>query len=62
LVFENALWNIFSTRRIMHLIIEGDDILIYGCGSDYIADHDANLRRLLERVRESNLKLNKKKL
>ena len=57
-------------QRRMHLIIEGlpgvaviaDDILVYGCGSDYVADHDANLRRLLQRARESNLKLNKKKL
>ena len=52
----------------MHLIVEGlpgvaviaDDILVYGCGSEYIADHDANLRRLLQRARENNLKLNKK--
>jgi len=36
----------------MHLIVEGlpgvavmaDDILVYGCGPDYKADHDANLR------------------
>ena len=35
----------------MHLIVEGlpgvaviaDYILVYGCGSDYVADHDANL-------------------
>ena len=36
-----------------------DDILIYGCGSTkekYMQDHDANLRRLLERAREQNLK------
>ena len=57
-------------QRRMHLIVEGlpgvaviaDDILVYGCGSEYIADHDANLRRLLQRARENNLKLNKKKL
>ena len=42
-----------------------DDILIYGCGSTkekYMQDHDANLRRLLERPREHYLKLNKKKV
>ena len=57
-------------QRRMHLIVEGlpgvaviaDDILVYGCGSEYIADHDSNLRRLLQRARENNLKLNKKKL
>ena len=57
-------------QRRMHMIVEGlpgvaviaDDILVYGCGPDYVADHDANLQRLLQRARESNLKLNKKKL
>ena len=42
-----------------------DDILVYGCGSteeEYMQDHDANLRRLLQRARDSNLKLNKHKL
>lgn len=42
-----------------------DDILIYGCGSTkekYTQDHDANLRRLLQRAREQNLKLNRKKV
>ena len=55
-------------QRRMHLIVEGlpgvaviaDDILVYGCGSDYVADHDANLRRLLQRARESNLKTKQK--
>ena len=42
-----------------------DDILIYGCGSTkekYMQDHDANLRRLLQRTREQYLKLNRKKV
>ena len=54
----------------MHLIVEGlpgvaviaDDILVYGCGANYQADHDANLQRLLQQARDCNLKLNKKKL
>ena len=57
-------------QRRMHMIVEGlpgvaviaDDILVYGCGPDYVANHDANLQRLLQQARESNLKLNKKKL
>ena len=42
-----------------------DDILVYGCGdtnADAMADHDKNLEALLQRAREVNLKLNKKKL
>ena len=42
-----------------------DDILVYGCGTteeEYRQDHDANLKRLLERARDTNLKLNKCKL
>ena len=43
-------------QRRMHMIVEGlpgvaviaDDILVYGCGPDYVADHDANLQRLLQ--------------
>jgi len=55
----------------MHMVVQdlpgviADDILVYGCGSseeEYMKDHDANLRRLLQRAREQNLKLNKKKL
>ena len=50
----------------MHLIVEGlpgvaviaDDILVYGCGANYQADHDANLQRLLQRARDCNLKRN----
>ena len=40
-----------------------DDILVYRCGTTkekYMQDHNANLRRLLQRAREQNLKLNKK--
>ena len=42
-----------------------DDILVIGSGitdSDAVKDHDRNLKALLQRARESNLKLNKKKL
>lgn len=57
-------------QHSMHTIVEGlpgvaviaDDILVYGCKSDYVTDHDANLKRLLQRAREQNLKLNRKKL
>ena len=57
-------------QRRMHSIVEGlpgvaviaDDILVYGCGQDCVADHDANLKKLLQRAREMNLKLNRKKL
>ena len=54
----------------MHTIVEGltgvaviaDDIPVYGCEPDYVADHDANLKKLLQRARDNNLRLNKKKL
>ena len=36
-----------------------DDILVYG---EYMKDHDANLKGLLQKARERNLTLNKKKL
>jgi len=60
-------------QRQMHLIVQdlpgvmviADDILVYGCGQsedEYMRDHDENLHRLLQRAREQNLKLNKKKL
>ena len=60
-------------QRRMHVIVQdlpgveviADDILVYGCGEsedEYMKDHDENLRRLLQRAREQNLKLNKKKL
>ena len=42
-----------------------DDILIYGIGdtkADAMADHDQNLRRLLERCQEMSIKLNQDKL
>ena len=42
-----------------------DNILVIGSGttdSDAVKDHDRNLKALLQRARESNLKLNKKKL
>lgn len=42
-----------------------DDILLYGCGDtteEALADHDINLAALLQRAREVNLKLNRKKL
>ena len=57
-------------QRRMHEVFQGvaviaDDILVYGCGDteeEYIKHHDANLKALLKRARETNLKLNRKKL
>ena len=60
-------------QRRMHMICQdlpgvaviADDILVYGCGTteeEYRQDHDANLKHLLERARDTNLKLNKCKL
>ena len=42
-----------------------DDILVYGRGETYeeaLADHDKNLKALLQRARDINLKFNKDKL
>ena len=60
-------------QRRMHMICQdlsgvaviADNILVYGSGSteeEYRQDHDANLKRFLQRAREANLKLNKHKL
>ena len=60
-------------QRRMHSTLQGlpgveviaDDILVYGCGTtdeECQKDHDTNLHRLLQRARDKNLKLNKKKL
>ena len=59
-------------QRRMHMICQdlpgvvviADDILVYGCGSteEYRKDHDANLKRQMDRAREANLKLNRHKL
>lgn len=60
-------------QRRMHAVLQGlhgveviaDDILVFGCGDteeECQRDHDANLQCLLQRAREQNLKLNKKKL
>ena len=60
-------------QRRMHMICQdlpgvaviADDILVYGSGSteeEYRQDHDANLKRFLQRAKEANLKLNKHKL
>ena len=60
-------------QRRMHEVCQGldgvaviaDDILVYGCGDtedEYMKDHDASLKALLKRARETNLKLNRKKL
>ena len=60
-------------QRRMHTTLQGlpgveviaDDILVFGCGDteeECQRDHDTNLQRLLQRARERNLKLNKKKL
>lgn len=42
-----------------------DDMIIYGCGDTYeeaIQDHNAKLEKLLVRLRQGNLKLNKEKI
>ena len=60
-------------QRRMHAVLQGlhgveviaDDILVFGCGDseeECQHDHDANLQMLLQRAREQNLKLNKRKL
>ena len=60
-------------QRRMHEVCQGldgvaviaDDILVYGCGDtedEYMNDHDMNLKALLKRARESNLKLKRKNL
>ena len=60
-------------QRSQHEAIEGlqgtesliDDILVYGKGQtidEAIADHDRNLKALLDRARQMGLKLNKDKL
>ena len=60
-------------QRRQHEVLEGlqgveviaDDILVYGCGDtddEAMADHDQNLRELLKRAREVNLKLNESKI
>ena len=60
-------------QRHMHTTLQGlpgveviaDDILDFGCGDtkdECQRNHDANLQGLLQRAREKNLKLNKKKL
>ena len=60
-------------QRRQHEAIEGlqgtenliDDILVYGKGQtidEAIADHDRNLKTLLDRARQMGLKLNKDKL
>ena len=60
-------------QRRMTELVEGlngvkvvmDDILIYGCGNndqEAIADHDANIIKLLDRLQEENIKLNIKKM
>jgi len=60
-------------QRRMHTALQGlhgveviaDDILVFGCGDteeECQHDHGTNLKQLLQRAREQNLKLNKKKL
>jgi len=47
------------------IAIIADDILIYGSGdndAEAMLDHNNNLRALLQRCRDKNIKLNKKKL
>ena len=60
-------------QRRQHEVLENlngvgviaDDILVYGRGETYekaLADHDKNLKALLQRARDVNLKFNKDKL
>lgn len=60
-------------QRRQHEVLQGlrgvsviaDDILVYGCGEtteEAMKDHDKNISALLQRAREVNLKLNKRKL
>ena len=53
-----------SLEGLDGIAICADDVLIYGCGDsdqEAEADHDKKLRQVLERCRETNLKLNKEK-
>ena len=46
------------------ICVVADDVLVYGKGDDEEEaqrDHDENLKKLLERCRKINLKLNKEK-
>jgi len=53
-------------QRGMHTVLQGleviaDDIIVFGSGDieeECHCDHDANLKHLLQRAREQNLKLN----
>ena len=60
-------------QRRMHTALQGlhgeevitDDILVFGCNDtdeECQRDHDANLKNLLQRARDKELKLNKNKL
>lgn len=62
---------IFQNKQ--HEIVHGldgivsvhDDILVYGCGQtieEATVDHNVKLEKLLKRIREKNLKLNKSKM
>lgn len=53
------------TNRIRRLNIIAEDILVYRNGDDMavaVVDHNHNLIYLLQRAREVNLKLNKRRL
>ena len=49
------------TQDLPGVEVIADDILVYGCGcgstKEYLQDHGANLKRLLDWAREQNLKL-----
>lgn len=47
-----------TLQGLTGVIVVADDILVYGTDRP---EHDENLRKLLQRARESNLKLNQKK-
>ena len=55
-------WMHAITEGLPRVVVIASDILVYGSGTDHMKDHDANLRQLLQRTREQNLKLNRKNL
>ena len=60
-IFQACLQAALSGLKRIAVIV--DDILIYGLGdTEAMIDHNNNLKALLQRCREKNIKLNKKKL
>ena len=57
-VFERLMERVFAGLTFLILLINLDDIIVY---SNTFEEHLANLRLILERPKEANLKLNPKK-